>query len=202
MVKRIFNGKSTRNQVLKEIEKLQMKYKHKNLKCMLSVIIPEVAEHRSGKAFILNDKPILEDDYDWDETDNFILYFWKDTPKAGGDDDLYNDCFVNSIAKVHSYYRFPKDIKNPEQFKTKFGLERCDKVPVSLVPEVEKVLQLNINIAGDYFYTSKNLHKTTVNLLLIDEHYTPKIITLGGLLTGIPKMEHKLIVYKIIEDVL
>jgi hypothetical protein len=92
-------------------------------------------------------------------------------------------------------------MKNAEMFKAKLGLKRDDKFPFELIPKVEKLLELNINVSGDYDYISKHLYKATVNLLLIDGHYTPEILKTGELLTGIPKMEHILVVFKIIEGV-
>lgn len=195
VVQRVFKGKYSKAQMVKEMEKLQKQYKHKNLKCMIRVVIPEVGEWRSGKSFNLNGNILIPDDYHWDTADDFVVYFWKDTPPTGGNDDIHNDCFPNSIAKYIDYYRFPKDMKNAELFKKKFGLARDDPFPFRYVPEAEDYLKININIAGDYNYTSQHMHKETVNLLLTDGHYTPVIQSSGELLVGIPKMAHKLVVF-------
>ena len=200
VVKRVYQGTYTVAQVKKQVEKLQEKYKDKNFKAMISVIVPEVAEWRSGKAFNLKDKLTLPDDYEWEKSEGFIVYLWRDASTKGGNDDEHNDCFPNSIAKVYDYYRFPKDMKNAELFKRKLGLNRDDKFPFELVPKAEELLKININVTGDYNYTSKNIYKATVNLLLVDGHYTSEILTSGDLLTGIPKKYHKLVVFKIIDE--
>lgn len=201
VIQRIYEGDNfTRKDISETINDLKKQYAHKNLRVMVSVVIPEHNEHRSGKSFNLqNDKPVYPDDYEWETTPNFIIYIWQDKPKAGGNDE-YNDCLYHSIVHVYTSYRLPKDMKTPSMFKEKLNLKRDDKIDIRYMPTIEKLLKININISGDYVYTSKHTFDATVNILLSSGHYSFIKNEKSALLNTLPKMEQQLIICQIEND--
>jgi hypothetical protein len=61
---------------------------------------------------------------------------------------------------------------HPWTFKKYNGLQRDDKVPISMIPDIESKLKCHkINISGDYSYISTKKAQFTINLKLCREHY-------------------------------
>jgi ribosomal protein S17E len=73
---RNINNKYTKNQIEKLVEKYQKKIKG-DYKMMLSVDIPNRG-FRSGRAFGSEDHLEFPDDYDFETTQQFCLYYYKD----------------------------------------------------------------------------------------------------------------------------
>jgi hypothetical protein len=80
-------------------------------------------------------------------------------------------------------YDFDKFFDSASKFKSYLGLKRADKVPLNLIEKVEKKLSTyQINVRGDYIYTSTIKSNKVINLLLQNEHYTVDTTTLKPLL--------------------
>jgi hypothetical protein len=80
-------------------------------------------------------------------------------------------------------------------------------IEYEMMPRIETLLKININLSGDYYYTSKNIKEyPTVNIILEDGHYrTPDKTETdadlrGEFLVGIPKLKDELIVCKLGND--
>ena len=58
------------------------------------------------------------------------------------------------------------------KLKKKLKLKRDDLIPVSLMPQVEKLFNAKINVTGDHLFTSANTARRLINLKLENEHYT------------------------------
>lgn len=92
------------------------------------------------------------------------------TPKNQGGEDENNDCLFNCLKFVlNDYLPFSKGW----ELKRYLNLKRADKIPTTCIPKIEKLLKtFQINIRGDYIYSSPIKTNKQVNLLLINEHYT------------------------------
>ena len=102
---------------------------------------------------------------------SFVMYLMVN-PKAEGGNDLNNDCLYNCLSKM--IFNIDKYFKTPEALKKYLGLGRNDKVPCSpqIISKIEKKLMTyQINIRGDYIYTSTVKSEKVINLTLINEHY-------------------------------
>lgn len=122
----------------------------------------------------LSDSPSIPDFYEDDVVEDVIFYistYIKPQPKGGS--DINNDCLFNCILNAlgNEYSRFPKDMCYPNTFKKKLKLGRDDKVPLSLIPIIEKKLNIKINVIGDDNYTSDYDSRLEINLKLVNEHY-------------------------------
>jgi len=99
----------------------------------------------------------------------FIVYaYFKQKPVGGNDknnDCLYN-CLSEMIVRISDYW------ETPESLKKYLGLQRNDKIPLKLIPKIESKLRtFQINVRGDYIYTSTVKSTKVINLLLTNEHY-------------------------------
>ena len=57
--------------------------------------------------------------------------------------------------------------------KKYLGLQRNAKIPISLIPKIEEKLKsFQINIIGDYTYSSQVKSNKVISLILDDEHYS------------------------------
>ena len=93
-----------------------------------------------------------------------LMLFPIDNPEGGN--DLNNDCLYRCLKKLD------KQIKiKPFELKKSLNLKRDDKIDISLINSVEKMVKMNINIVGDYSYISEGNYFKTANLTLIHEHY-------------------------------
>lgn len=91
-------------------------------------------------------------------------------PKNEGGDDINNDCLYIVLNKL--IYNFDKYFKSPEDLKKYLGLKRNDKVPIDCIFKIEQKLKTyQINVRGDYIYSSTVKSLKVINLTLIDEHY-------------------------------
>lgn len=169
VVSRTYKGSYKRSEVVKLVKQFQDKYIHKSIQLMVSVNTP--FGFRSAKSFDIHDDPIILDDYEWNTTNGFIIYCWKKSAPTMGENDL-NSCLFDAIQALLTTFRLPKDIKTDECLKTKLGICPTDKIPMNKIPQVEKLMSINININGDYTYTSKHKYNRTINLMIQNEHVT------------------------------
>jgi hypothetical protein len=164
---RTFSGKEfSKDDVKNLIKQFQHQYKNKNLTLMVSVNTPY--GFRSAKSFDIHNKPNLVDNYDWTTTNSFVIYGWKTSNSVG--DGENNDCFFQAILKLIGIFRCPKDIKSDKDLKLKLGLNPDEKIPLMKIPIIEKLFKLNINVSGDYEYTSSNKFNQTIYLTCANEH--------------------------------
>jgi hypothetical protein len=161
----------TREEVLKLVKEQQRKYikKGKQLKFLISIDIPERG-WRSGKQFNINETANLPDKYDdeYSDTKQFYINVWKDNDPAGGKTE-HNDCFYLALLRgMNGNLRW----KNAYRFKRAFDIDRDDLVSLSVIPDIEDKCKTNINVTGDYTFTSQCKYSTTLQMKLVNEHYT------------------------------
>ncbi len=112
----------------------------------------------------------IEPDDDNIKYDSFIIYAVI-KPKAEGGTDYNNDCLY--ICLKYYIFDIEKYFESPEKLKKYLGLKRDDKIPLNLIPKIEKKLSTyQINVRGDFVYTSTIKSNKIINLLLINQHYT------------------------------
>lgn len=193
VIQRTFSGKEfSKNEIKRLIESFQDKYKNKNLTLMIGVNTP--FGFRNSKQFNIHEEPSLVDDYEWDTTNSFIIYGWKTNDSSGGC-GINNDCLFQCLLQICGYYRLPKNLKTDVDLKFALKLKPSDKIPISYLGQVEKLFKININISGDYIYTSSCKYHQTIHLTLINEHYelVKDNQKSKDLLKHIPRREQKLI---------
>jgi hypothetical protein len=111
--------------------------------------------------------------------DQFRLLIMANPPTAGGcsknsANSHLNDCLWECIRQAYgSPRRIPAICKTPEMLKKSLDLDRSALVPVTLIPNLEKILNtIAINISGDYSYISPLRNKGRVaNIILNQGHY-------------------------------
>jgi hypothetical protein len=178
--------KFTKQEIIKQVTLLRDKHKDKNVTMMVSVDTPfgfrsgkEVKVGNgsySGKSFkiqAINNNIFPErgdSGVDFDDAQTFVVYLWE-TPTTRGGEDINNDCLWDCIKKVIGDYKLPKECKSPEELKQLLGIERDEPIDIKYLPRIEEILKININVIGDYYYTSSNKNKMYVNLILNDGHY-------------------------------
>ena len=166
---------------LNKIKKIGNKFsnylndKNVNGKIMTSILYGDLG-WRSGYFTNIGDDIKIyspaDSDFEMDDPDlikSFVMYFVA-TPKPNGGNDIFNDCLYNCLEKLiinlNDYF------KSPELFKKYLGLKRMDKVPIELIQKIEQRLKTyQINIRGNYIYTSTIKSQKVINLTLINEHY-------------------------------
>ena len=107
-------------------------------------------------------------EYDQDEFHEFEMYI-VETPKPKGGNSENNNCL---------YYCL-KDILQDNiawadglQLKKFLNLKFKDKVPITMIPQIEAKQRVKINVTGDYVYISTFQSQRVINLILQDEHYS------------------------------
>jgi hypothetical protein len=185
----------TKDQIIAKINKIKDKFlgDFEIMTCVDTDMGP-----RDGKVFSSNRRVQLCDDYEWETASSFTIYVWKKPANTGGDgDDENDDCLYNAIAKAVTKFRLPKANKTPELLKEHLGLNRTDPVSIELIPKVELLLHVNINVVGDYVHTSATPFPTkpTVNLILSNEHYeiNEEVVQTGALAKSLTKRKFELV---------
>ena len=199
VIARTFKGATfNRNEIKQLVKQFQEKYKNKDLQLMLSINTP--FGFRSAKTFDIYEEPNLVEDYEWEKTNSFIIYGWNKSAPVGGNNEK-NDCLYQCIKQLVSIYRLPKGLKTDLDLKKALSLKPYDKIPLSLLPQVCQLYKININVSGDYSFTSLNKYKQTIHLTLINEHYeiVKDNLKKKSLLNHIPHKEQKLI-YILFQD--
>ena len=161
----------TKEQAENIIAYQQSRYSDKDIIFMPSLTLSRGP--RPMKSFHVKTKNIAIDLYGEESNiiHQIVIYIWGAKPKVGGN-DFNNDCLYNAILKCINIENFPKLWNNPAKFKKKLCLERYDKVSIEKITDIEIAFKININVSGDYYYTSGNLFTKTCNLSLIDGHYS------------------------------
>ena len=121
----------------------------------------------------------------------------KQVKRIGATDDK-NDCLFNAINKAYNYNKdlLPQNIKTPKAFKKILNLERNDKVPFDLLPQIEQLFKASFNITGSYEYQSPDLKRCHINLKCTDEHIE-LIKPADKIKTGVYKVREKQNIYTI-----
>jgi hypothetical protein len=207
--KQVFNQKNYTKEEVKEIlqkEADKFKREGKNMRMMLTVH-HENGRYYSAKSFNCRNNVIISDNKldseDWEETDAFIIYLWQDNMPANAvGEDENNDCLFEAIKTALRYYRLPIDLKTGEQFKSFLGLNRTDKVPLTIpiIQKLENKLKVNINVLD--FYTSSNKSNFYINLEVKDEHISliKNNNKPASLLSKIPMKKKQLVLFQDHED--
>jgi len=107
-------------------------------------------------------------EYEQDEFHEFEFYI-VETPKAKGGNSKNNNClyhclkdiFFDNVAWADGY-----------QLKKYLKLKMDDKIPISMISQIEIKQNCRINVTGDYTYTSTKESNKEMNLKLINEHFT------------------------------
>lgn len=106
---------------------------------------------------------------DQDTFSKFLIYLII-KPNAEGGNSHNNDCLFECL-EFYLHDRNPW--ANGATLKKYLGLKRNDKIPLSLIPKVEEKLKsFQINIIGDYIYSSQVKSNKIISLVLQDEHYS------------------------------
>jgi hypothetical protein len=120
----------------------------------------------------LYDPGIVYDDggnLDQEKFKKFLVYvIVKPNPRGGNNKN--NDCLFDCL---DFYLHDRNPWANGANLKKYLGLNRNDKIPISLIPKVEsKLKSFQINIIGDYTYSSQVNSNKIISLILQDEHYS------------------------------
>jgi hypothetical protein len=123
----------------------------------------------------------------------FVMYLQL-TKKQGGT-DKFNDCLYNCLKQ--QIFTFKEYFDTAPQFKKYLGVKRFDKVDISLIPKVEQKLKTyQINVRGDYVYSSQIKSEKIINLLLQNGHYTvDETYKKANLVKNISYTEKQLLLY-------
>jgi hypothetical protein len=94
----------------------------------------------------------------------------------GDTDDNKNDCLFNCILKAFNFNAnlLPPGLQRPSSLKKKLSLQRDEKIPVELLPEIEKLYGISFIIKGDIEYTSQNIKKHNICLTARNNHVSVK----------------------------
>ncbi len=105
----------------------------------------------------------------------FHVFFVENHYSEAGGNDLHNDCLWTCTRRFTNYQNLSTKghITRPDQLKKALGLARNDKIPLALMPKVEELLHVNINVFGNLQYTSPMSwsSKDPINIKLEDGHY-------------------------------
>ena len=102
---------------------------------------------------------------------NYIVLKAKEKPKKAGN-DINNDCLYNCL-KYYLQEKINKYWKDAGDFKRFCGVKRMDKIPINnkIIDLIESRLKtFQINISGDYIYSSVIKSIKQINLIYEDEH--------------------------------
>jgi hypothetical protein len=130
------------------------------------ISLPTLAEYPQRDEFG-NYLPVPDDPINYP---SFYVYIVKGFAAHGGA-SANNDCLYNCIDDAIPNHPW----SNASAFKKYLGLNRNDVVPLALIPKVEAKLdklQIRINITGDHIYTSPLQHAATLEIKLVDGHYS------------------------------
>ena len=101
-----------------------------------------------------------------------VVILDKTDKSEGGVDDLYNDCLYDCLKKVlHNTVK--ERWSNPRKLKTALSIHRDAMVNAGThMDRIENWLGVQINITGDIIRLPKINAKTSINLILKENHYT------------------------------
>ena len=175
------NKKQTRAQIEKLGNKISKQFQKDGVDGVISIALRYDKGWRSGyftpfgQNVELYDPDMYDDDHhhyveDQNTYNKFVIYI-SERPKARVGYSDNNDCLYNCLKSV-LYDNLPWT--TPEALKKFLGINRLDKVDIyKHIPLIEKKLvNIAINITGDYIYTSPIKSNKIINIKCIDEHAT------------------------------
>ena len=107
----------------------------------------------------------------------YIDIYIMEVPKQGGNLKLeyQNDCLYYALlsAVQNNKNLLPKQIKSQKLLKSFLGLERGEKIDISLIHIVDELFNgYSIMVSGDAIYTSPKNTKLKINILFKNGHYS------------------------------
>ena len=138
------------------------------------------------------------DDSDaYDEQPNYqqiVIYLSEGpVPRMGEGED--NDCLYKCLwYYLHNSIKWKCDYT----MKKALGIERYEKIDIKYIPRLEKLLNVSINITGDYIYTSSLNKNLIIDLILTDEHCTINYDKIESKSKNVSNKELKPIMYNMI----
>jgi hypothetical protein len=100
---------------------------------------------------------------------NEFEFMLVETPKATGGASENNNCLYHCLKDIFfDNVAWADGLQLKKYLKLKFS----DKVPITMIPQIENKQNCKINVTGDYVYTSTKESNKVVNLKLINEHYS------------------------------
>ena len=86
---------------------------------------------------------------------NFVVYMRASHQLAGGN-DKHNDCLFYCIKDAFGGIdQLPQKIRKARLLKSRLGLDRNDKIPISMLPKFEEDINASFTVTGDCTYISK-----------------------------------------------
>lgn len=83
-------------------------------------------------------------------------------------EDCHNDCFYHALRRCFRVK--PPLLASAEHFKKSLGLNRDEKVPLSLIPRIEKQCEICIFTSGSYNYESMSVFPRSAKFYVKDDH--------------------------------
>jgi hypothetical protein len=212
----ISNEEETLETVNEEVKKYQELAKKHNKEFDLIVSLKFNSGWRSGKLFSLDEEPKyykFHADHSGENADElglnidnnakfkqFAIFSIPKAPNKGGcvKNSNKNDCLFYAICKSLSSIK--EDVNTPIKFKNKLNLERNDKISISQIPQIEDLINVNINVIGDYTYNSKNKHLRTIKIKLENGHYDVEKIKKNTKNNKLIPNKKEIVFYKIVND--
>ena len=177
----LYTGKYERMNIKKIYQKVSDELKANNVKgqVMCSLMYPK--GWRSGPATIIG-KPVIlhanvdyygeDDDDEPNKFKQFAIFIIPAYGKKGGCSGLYNECLFDCLYQI-----LQKDLpwKCDKELKQFLGLKINEKVHLDLIKKVEtKLPKHKINVSGDHIYTSVKKSPHTIEIKLLQGHYSLK----------------------------
>lgn len=145
---------------------------------------------RTGPGSDIGDKVILWTDTAYNSSEGLInnsgydedtlipkchVYFFiqreSDQPTGGKGDEKTILCFYNCVKNIFTDAQ-KKEFNTGKKFMKRFKLKESDPVELSLIPTIEKSLNIKIDVIGDHFYYSDKNYTKRILLNLTEGHYT------------------------------
>ena len=107
----------------------------------------------------------------------YIDIYIMEVPKKGGNlkSEYQNDCLYYALfnAVQNNKNLLPKQIGSQKLLKSYLGLERGDKIDISLIHKVDELFKdYCLMVSGDAIYTSPKNIKLKINILFKNGHYS------------------------------
>ena len=110
------------------------------------------------------DQDLFDDDND---TVKFLSLFTVPVKAKVGESEK-NDCLPDALRQA--FFDPPAILKTNEAFKAFCGTERYDKIDLTLLPKIEKALQMNIICCGQYEYTNSKRYPRSIKIRVYNDH--------------------------------
>ena len=118
-------------------------------------------------------------------------YFIRIFPEPTGGTTATNNCLYDCLFE---YLGNRLIWKTSDDFRRFLKVKENEKIDIKYMTQIETKLNVNINVSGDYTYTSHlEPHLMKINLILINEHYSINIYRVKNLTINnqISKIERK-----------